>query len=41
MEINPTVWRKQKNKVIQKWGIYYDWKSMLKHFGFNKTSSEL
>ena len=40
MEINPIVWRKEKNKVIQKL-IYYDGKSTLKRFGFNKLSSGL
>ena len=28
-----------KNKVIQIWRIYYDIKSTLKRFGFNKTLS--
>ena len=41
MEINPTVWRKLKNKVIQMWWIYYDGKSTLKQFGSNKPLSGL
>ena len=36
MEMNPTV--RNKNKVIQKWWIYYNGKSTLKRFGFCKTS---
>ena len=30
------VWRKRKIKVIQKWWIYYEWKSPLKSFFFNE-----
>ena len=41
MEMNPTVWRKLKNQVIQKWWIYYEWKSTFKRFGFCKPSSGL
>ena len=41
MEINPTVWRKDKNKVIQMWWIYHNGKSTLKRFGFGKPSSGL
>ena len=35
------IYIKLKNKVIIKWWIYYKGKSMLKHFSFNKPSSEL
>ena len=38
MEMNPTVWRKEKNKEIQKWIIYFSGKSTLNRFGFNKLS---
>ena len=41
MEINPTVWRKWINQVIQKWWLLYVGKSTLKLFGFRKTSSEI
>ena len=41
MEMNPTVGRKLKNKVIQKWWIYNEGKSMLKRFGFYEPSSGL
>ena len=41
MEINPTVWTTKNNKEIQKLWIYYDEKSTLEHFGFNKPSPGL
>ena len=39
MERNQTIWRKLKNKLKQKWWIYYEGKSTLKRFGFNEPSS--
>ena len=41
MEMNSKVWRKLKNKEIQKWWIYYNGNSTLKCFGSNKPSSGL
>ena len=41
MERNLTIWRKLKNKVIQKWWIYNEGKSTLKHISFNEPSSGL
>ena len=38
MEIDPTVWRKYKNKIFQMWWIIMMVKSTLKHFGFIKPS---
>ena len=35
------VWRKLKNKMNQKWWIYYKGKFTLKCFGFNESSSGL
>ena len=39
MEINLIVWRKQKNKLIQKWWIYYDGKSTSEHPSLFKQHS--
>ena len=41
MEKNLTVWRKLKNKVIQKWWIYFEGKLTLKCFGLDEPSSGL
>ncbi len=41
MGMNPTVCWKEKNKIIQKWWIYYNGKLKLKCFSFSKPSSGL
>ena len=41
MEMNLTVYRKLKHKVIQKRWIYHEGKSTLKHFSFNEPSYRL
>ena len=42
MKMNPTTeWKKKKNKVIQRWWIYYEGKSTLKRFCLSEPSSGL